>query len=104
VVEALWLLGQPGMPAGTWNVAAGRRTKILDLADVVEQACGSSLRRQHGPRRPGDVTSSAISARRLRTFGWRPRVGLAAGIRELLLATAREPDVPGEEDASRWPA
>ncbi len=82
--EALWRLGQSGSPTGIWNLSAGSRTTILKLAEIVEKACGHSLGRVGAPRRPADVTSSAISARRLRTLGWRPTVGLSTGIGELL--------------------
>ena len=84
VIEALWRLGQPGRPSGTWNVAVGKATTIIELAAIVEEACGHRLTREHGPRRPGDITHSAISARRLGTLGWRPSVELPDGIAELL--------------------
>ena len=84
VTEALWRLGQPGAPSGIWNVAADRLTTIIELAGIVEEACGHRLTREHGPRRPGDVARSAISAGRLRTLGWHTSVGLSDGITELL--------------------
>jgi nucleoside-diphosphate-sugar epimerase len=84
VTDALWRLGRQSAPTGIWNVAAGRRTAIMELADAIERACGGTLGRTHGPRRPGDVTSSVISGRRLRELGWRPEVTLEAGIAELL--------------------
>ena len=84
VTEALWRLGQPGAPSGIWNVAADRLTTIIELAGIVEQACGHRLTREHGPRRPGDVASSAISAGRLRRLGWNTSIGLPDGITELL--------------------
>ena len=61
VIDALWLLGRPETPAGVWNVAAGQGTSVNALADEVERAFGAPLRRDHGPRRPGDVVHSAIS-------------------------------------------
>jgi nucleoside-diphosphate-sugar epimerase len=89
VADALWMLGQPATPTGVWNVAAGRSTRISELADAVERACGRTLNRDHGPRRPGDVTDSAILAPRLGSIGWRPRVEIDTGIAELVDAARR---------------
>lgn len=99
VADALWRLGQAGSPSGIWNVASGRCIRILDLAAVVERLVGRPLGRQPGPRRPGDVTHSSISPRRLRGLGWRPLIGLSAGVAELgALAALGAPlvPVPGE--------
>ena len=86
VVEALWRLSRSDVPDGTWNLAAGRRMSIAGLADIVEQAAGRPLGRATGPRRAGDVRHSAISAGRLRGLGWRPSIGLSAGVSELVKA------------------
>jgi UDP-glucose 4-epimerase len=86
VVEALWRLSRSDVPSGTWNLAAGRGMTIAGLADIVEQAAGRALGRSAGPRRAGDVTHSAISAGRLRGLGWRPSIGLSAGVSELVKA------------------
>jgi UDP-glucose 4-epimerase len=86
VVEALWRSSRSDVPSGTWNVAAGRSMTIADLADIVEQAAGRPLGRAAGPRRAGDVTHSAMSAGRLRGLGWRPWIGVSAGIGELVKA------------------
>lgn len=94
VVEALWLLSQPDAPAGVWNVSAGRPITIAGLATVVELAIGRPLDRASGPRRAGDVTSSAISAARLRGLGWRPSIGLSAGVAALVRAATTTQDSP----------
>jgi UDP-glucose 4-epimerase len=86
VVDALWRLGQPSAPDGTWNVAAGRRTSISGLADIVERVVGRPLDRVSGPRRFGDVDHSSISAARLRSLGWRPTVTLSRGVAALVNA------------------
>lgn len=91
VVAALRRLGEVD-DDGTWNIASGRRTSVNGLADRIERLLGRTLVRQAAPRRPGDVRDSAISAARLRSLGWRPAVGLEAGLRELLeLASRRAP-------------
>lgn len=86
VVEALWLLSRSDTPIGTWNVAAGRRVTIAGLAEVVDGAVGRPLGRAWGPRRAADVYQSAISAARPRGLGWRPSIGLSAGVTSLLRA------------------
>jgi UDP-glucose 4-epimerase len=83
LIDALCRLGSPSVGTGIWNIGTGRAVSILELADLVEAACGRPLVRTFGPRRPGDVADSNISARRLRSIKWRPAVPLAAGIRGL---------------------
>jgi nucleoside-diphosphate-sugar epimerase len=83
-VTALDLLGHEESPTGIWNVAAGRSLTILDLAAVVERALGRPLERVRTDPRPGDVRSSALSAGRLVSLGWRPAVELASGIAGLI--------------------
>jgi nucleoside-diphosphate-sugar epimerase len=87
VVEGLWVLGTGIDASGIWNVASGRNVSVLDLADTVERAAGRRIGRSFGPRRPGDVRHSAISAARLRRHGWEPAIYLEAGIRELVAGT-----------------
>ena len=91
VVEALVRLADPATTGGTWNVASGQRTSIVDLAEIVERAAGRSLGRVHEPDRPGDIRDSAVSAARLRATGWRPSVSLVRGITGLVRS-------PGDRD------
>lgn len=84
VVEALWRLSLPDAPVGIWNVSSGRYVTIASLADSIERVLGRLLGRTFVARRPGDVGRSAISAARLRGLGWRPVVGLSAGLGELV--------------------
>ena len=84
VVEALWQLSRSDVPSGPWNVAVGNGMTIAGLADIVEEAAGRPLGRTATPRRPGDVMHSAMSAARLRGIGWRPSIGLSAGVKALI--------------------
>jgi UDP-glucose 4-epimerase len=84
VVVALVRLAAPSVPDGTWNVSAGQRTSVSELASLVERAAGVQLGRSHRPARAGDVHDSAISSTKLRRLGWQPGVALRDGIRELL--------------------
>jgi nucleoside-diphosphate-sugar epimerase len=84
VVEALCLVARAANGDGTWNVAAGRSVSVAALADHVERAFGRPMGRSFAPRRPGDVAASMISPAALRRLGWRPKVGLDAGLAELV--------------------
>ena len=53
VADALRRLGEPGAPVGVWNVAAGRRTSINDLADLVARAVGGDSRSRARPAPAG---------------------------------------------------
>ena len=99
VVEALIRLARPSIAAGIWNVSAGSRTSIGELAALVEREAGVALGRTHRPSRAGDVHDSAISSAKLRTTGWKPAISLASGIRELLRdARAKAPSAVQRED------
>jgi UDP-glucose 4-epimerase len=89
VADALLRLALPSTPDGIWNVSAGRRTSISELAGIVEREAGVTLGRVHRPARAGDVHDSAVSSTKLRRLGWRPAISLAVGIRELLSGTHR---------------
>jgi UDP-glucose 4-epimerase len=101
VVAALLRLAEPDVPSGTWNVASGRSTTILDLAQTVERALGRPLEREFTAARAGDVRHSAVSASRLKTIGWRPSIGVSSGIRRLVRTIPGVADVPGSSGIRR---
>jgi UDP-glucose 4-epimerase len=95
VVDALWQLAGAQTPTGIWNVASGEAVSIEALAAEIERAYEAPLGRHHGPRRPADVVRSTLAAPRLAAMGWKPRVGLAAGIRALIDTERPRPGRPG---------
>jgi UDP-glucose 4-epimerase len=84
VADALVRLAGPGVADDVWNVSAGHRTSIAELANLVEQEARVTLGRAWRPARAGDVHDSAVASTKLRRLGWRPAVSLRHGIRELL--------------------
>lgn len=84
VVEALLLL-EAAPDSGTWNVASGTSISILHLAEVVEAVSGRHHERRFAPARPADINTSRISAARLMSRGWVPRVTLRQGLGGLLV-------------------
>lgn len=70
------------------NVAAGSATTVLELARALWAAAGRSgqPRLAFGEVRPGDIRHSRLDPGRAeRVLGWRPAVGLEAGLRQTLL-------------------
>jgi UDP-glucose 4-epimerase len=92
VVAAL-LAAAGRAPTDALNVGTGEQTSVLELAAAVARAAGRRPVLEHLPARAGEVTHSALDARRAaRELDWRPRVGLDEGIaRTLRWARAARP-------------
>ena len=69
---------------GVYNVAAGRRITVNDLAREIVALGGSRSEIVHAPDRPGDVRHSRGDTARLESLGWAPKVPLAEGLRRTL--------------------
>ncbi len=64
------------------NLAFGSRVSLLDLIETLERVLGTSLARDHGPPRVGDVRDSQADQRLLRSlFPAVEPVGLEEGLR-----------------------
>ena len=58
---------------GTYNCGYGRGFSVLEVLDAVDRQLNEPLKRNLGPRRPGDPASLIADSTRLRnTFDWRP--------------------------------
>ncbi|MCK6475762.1 MAG: GDP-mannose 4,6-dehydratase, partial [Phycisphaerales bacterium] len=68
------------------NVAAGRRTSVLELAQMIAKACGADGRPpEFKPERSGDVRDSLADLGRAREMlGYEPVTSLEAGIVETM--------------------
>jgi nucleoside-diphosphate-sugar epimerase len=75
------LLGSGG-EGKAFNVGAGNRTTVNDLAREIAKATGFDGREVHEAPRPGDVLHSIADTSRIReTFGWSASTQLEQGIR-----------------------
>jgi len=83
VVEANRLaLEAPRVRGEAINVASGRRVSLRHLLRAMAAIAGRPPVAIHRPARPGDVRHSLADIRLARRrLGYRPRVGLVAGLR-----------------------
>ncbi len=83
VVQAnLLAMSAPGAAGGTFNIADGRATTVLDLLHQLGQALSVHVRPDFQPPRPGDIRDSlADITAATRVLGYRPTIDLAAGLR-----------------------
>jgi len=82
------------------NVAAGRRTSLLELLAEIQRQTGTDVAPIHDPPREGDVRDSLASLERSRELlGYEPRVGLEEGIR--LTVAHLEKERAGQGGGSR---
>jgi UDP-glucose 4-epimerase len=74
-----------------WNVASGKPTVVVDLAQSLRLLTGQSANLVYRPRRAGDIARSLLSAEALSATGlWGPPLPLAAGLRLTLANVARQ--------------
>jgi UDP-glucose 4-epimerase len=87
VVDALvTMLDLPaGRSGGVWNVGTGEPVSVNELLERMEAVAGRSVERVYGAAREGEVRSSRLSIGLAeRELGWRPRVSLDEGLRQVL--------------------
>ena len=64
---------EAGGPSGVYNLGNGRAFSVRDVVAAVERIAGSRVRRELGPRRPGDpAVLLAASGRARAELGWEP--------------------------------
>jgi nucleoside-diphosphate-sugar epimerase len=82
VAANLLAAGAPAATAGrAYNVAAGERTTVNDLAGAIATLCSDAPAPLHGPPRPGDVRHSfADLTLTERDLGYAPSHTLAQGL------------------------
>jgi UDP-glucose 4-epimerase len=71
----------------TFNLAAGGRTSLNDLIDMLQEITGSHVMAAYEEARPGDILHSrADIAKAERAMGYRPTISLLEGLRETVAA------------------
>ena len=74
----------PG-PTTVINLGTGRGTTVRELLDAFNRAVGGPIKAREAGRRPGDVAGAYTRIDRAQhLLNWRPRYGLAEGIRHSL--------------------
>ncbi len=65
-----------------FNVGTGVQTSVLELAQAVQRAAGSSVAVEHLAARPGEQQRSVVNIEKAgRDLGWRPEMSLEEGVR-----------------------
>lgn len=79
------VVGKDGGGYEVLNLGTGTGTTVREMVDAFAQVTGGRLRTRETGRRPGDVAGAYTrSDKAQRMLGWRPRHGLADGIRDSL--------------------
>ncbi len=71
----------PAISGGTFNIARGERTTLLELLVTLREILGEQIEPIHQPPRVGDVRDSLADISRARTvLGFEPDVSMAEGL------------------------
>ncbi|WP_285243469.1 NAD-dependent epimerase/dehydratase family protein [Pseudarthrobacter sp. fls2-241-R2A-127] len=86
VARANVLAAGSGIAEGTYNVASGTETSLLDMARTLLRAMGSDLSVEHGPARQVNsvVRRLADTSAAARDLGFKAEVELDEGLRQLV--------------------
>ncbi|WP_043496645.1 NAD-dependent epimerase/dehydratase family protein [Georgenia sp. SUBG003] len=86
IARANVLAAASDVTEGVYNVASGRETSLLELAEALLRAMGSDLPVEHGPERAvnGVTRRLADTEAARRDLGFEARVGLEEGLRSLV--------------------
>ncbi|MEM1638492.1 MAG: GDP-mannose 4,6-dehydratase [Desulfurococcaceae archaeon] len=70
-----------------FNVGTGKATSINELADLIIKLAGVNMEPIYAPHRRGDIEHSVANVSKALSLGWKPRICLEEGLRELLRVT-----------------
>jgi UDP-glucose 4-epimerase len=67
---------------GTINIATGKGTSVAELFKACARTVGYKGKPDFAPPRPGELQASVLDVRlAARALGWKPRTGLAQGLK-----------------------
>jgi dTDP-L-rhamnose 4-epimerase len=79
------VLESPKADGLAFNVGGGKAITVLEFAQIMLQACGSSLEPQvPGEFRLGDTRHTVSDISRMRSLGWKPTVPVEENVRQYL--------------------
>ncbi len=86
IARANILAARSDVVEGTYNVASGTETSLLELAEALLRAMGSDLGVEHGPERAvnGVVRRLADTSAAKRDLGFEATIGIDEGLRQLV--------------------
>lgn len=82
LAEACVLLLERYSQAGHLNVGSGEELSIRALAELIAQVVGFTGRLEFDPSMPDGTPRKLMDVSRIQALGWKPRIGLADGIRD----------------------
>jgi len=68
---------------GPLIVGSGRSISVLEMVDAAREATGTELPVKHVEAKPGEMPAVIVSIERAMALGYRPRVGLVEGFRQV---------------------
>jgi UDP-glucose 4-epimerase len=68
--------------SGIFNVGTGKRISINQLSEIINRITGGKEESIHKDPRPGDVKHSLAEIDKARSFGYKPKYSIEAGIME----------------------
>jgi len=69
---------------GVFNISRGESIKINQLVELIIELVGDNIKPIHQEPRPGDIKHSLADISKAKTFGYKPKYSLEAGLAETI--------------------
>jgi UDP-glucose 4-epimerase len=79
------ILAAESNSTGVFNIGAGKRVTVNELAQLIGSIMGKSIKPIHQEPRPGDIRHSLASISKAATFGYCPKYNLQQGLEETIV-------------------
>jgi UDP-glucose 4-epimerase len=94
LIQGFLLIADKAAAGEVFNVGSGEETSMERLVDVIGQVTGQTPRVHQIPQITKDTYRLVADITKLRSLGYTPRVSLTDGIRELVQALGKHPELP----------
>ena len=72
------------LPPGDYNVGSGEEMSVNEMVDLLLKYDGQTPKIEHDLSKPTAINARRVDCSKLRSFGWKPKVSMAAGLKTTL--------------------
>jgi UDP-glucose 4-epimerase len=79
-----FILAAESDASGIYNIGGGKSVTVNELVKLINKLTGNKAAPVYSPPRPGDILHSRGDISKAKSFGYRPKYTLEAGLKEMI--------------------